>query len=75
MKEVTLPPMFQSRRATGFDERGDGTDTGLAMTLAECTRWDGSLLAQNIQGIPRKGQTEVGCNGWRLSTRPKSFTR
>ena len=32
MKEVTFPPMFQSRRAIGFDERGEGRDRGLAMT-------------------------------------------
>lgn len=67
MKEVTLPPTFQSRRATGFDERGDGTDTGLAMTLAECTRWDGSLFAGSEYARHSKKRAEVGCNGWRLS--------
>lgn len=69
MKEVMLPPRFQSRRATGFDEMGEGMDRGLAMTTGWLNARGGMgvcLLAQNMQGIPRKGQAEVGCNGWRL---------
>lgn len=65
-KEVTLPPMFQSRSATGFDERGEGTDRGLAMTMGWVSTGGGtgvSLLAENMQGIPRKRQAEVRCNG------------
>lgn len=62
MKEVTLPPMFQSRRATGFDERGEGMDRALAMTTSWVSTGGGtgvSLLAENSK-IPRKRQQRSG---------------
>lgn len=63
-KEVTCPPMFQSRRATGLDERGEGADRGLAMTTDRLRAKGGKRVcspAQNMQGIPREGQAEVKC--------------